>query len=103
MESNISHVPAITKATGDISGSVGKMRTGVDNLKATIEYLNSEVHAITAQVGNMTWQFRSLDPAVQHMGNDVNRMSGPMRVITSYSIHYTKLYERRCRQPLGGG
>jgi hypothetical protein len=33
----------------------------------------------------MTWQMRGLDPAVQHMGRDVNRMSGPMRMFNIFN------------------
>lgn len=85
MEHNISHVPAITRATADITGTVGIMRTGVDNMNETIGQLNNEVHATTNQVNNMTWQIRTLDPAVQHMGRDVNRMSGPMRLFNMFN------------------
>lgn len=85
MERNISHVPAITMATTDITGNVSEMRTGIGNMEKTIGNLRNEVNAITGQVGNMTWQFRSLDPAVQHMGHDVNRMSGPMRMFNMFN------------------
>ncbi|MEN8169686.1 MAG: hypothetical protein ABFS08_05635 [Pseudomonadota bacterium] len=85
MERNISHVPAITKATRDISTTVGTMRTEVVSMDKTIANLNYEVDGITNQVGNMTWQIRSLDPAVQNIGVDVNRMSGPMRMFNIFS------------------
>jgi outer membrane murein-binding lipoprotein Lpp len=85
MEGNISHVPAIVQATTDINGSVNEMRTGVGDMQETIGNLNSGVHAITNQVGNMAWQLRALDPAVQHMGHDVNRMSGPMRMFNIFN------------------
>jgi len=80
MERNISHVPAITLAVGDITGTVGEMRSEVENMKLNIGSLNKQVHGITGHVGNLTWQMRGIDPAVQHMGRDVNRMSGPMRM-----------------------
>jgi outer membrane murein-binding lipoprotein Lpp len=85
MEHNISHVPAIVQATADITGTVGEMRTGVGDMQTTIGDLNTGVHAITNQVGNLTWQLRALDPAVQHMGHDVNRMSGPMRMFNIFN------------------
>ncbi len=85
MERNISHVPDITLATSDITGSVGEMRGEVDNMKLNIASLNKQLDGITAQVGNMTWQMRGLDPAVQHMGRDVNRMSGPMRMFNIFN------------------
>ena len=85
MEHNISSVPAIVQATTDMTGTVGEMRTGVGNMNETIGNLNSGVHAITNQVGNMAWQLRSLDPAVQNMGHDVNRMSGPMRMFNIFN------------------
>jgi hypothetical protein len=85
MERNISHVPAITLATSDITDTVGGMRGGVYNMQQTIGNLNNEVHAITNQVNNLTWLIRAIDPAVQHMGRDVNRMSGPMRMFNKFN------------------
>jgi len=85
MERNISHVPAITQATTDITGTVDGMRVEVDGMKQIIGSLSNEVHGVTGQVGNMTWQMRGLDPAVQHMGRDVNRMSGPMRMFNIFN------------------
>ena len=85
MEHNISHVPAITLATSDITGSVDGMRIEVANMNQTIGSLNNQVHVVTGQVTNMTWQMRGLDPAVQHMGRDVNRMSGPMRMFNIFN------------------
>lgn len=85
MERNISHVPAITRVTIDITGTVSEMRTEVDNIKETIGKLNNEVHGITSQVSKMTGQIRLIDPAVQHMGRDVNRMSGPMRLFNMFN------------------
>jgi outer membrane murein-binding lipoprotein Lpp len=80
MEHNVAHVPAITRATTDMTGTVGIMRSSVETMQQTIGQLNNEVHATSGQVNNMTWHIRTLDPAVQHMGRDVNRMSGPMRM-----------------------
>jgi methyl-accepting chemotaxis protein len=85
MERNIAHVPAITRATTDITTNVGEMRSGVDNMHETMGKLSNEVHAINSQVGNMSWQLRSLDPAIQNMGHDVNRMSGPMRMFNIFN------------------
>ena len=85
MERNISHVPDITLATSDITGTVGEMRVEVDNMQQSIGSLNNQVHGVTGQVTNMTWQMRGLDPAVQHMGRDVNRMSGPMRMFNIFN------------------
>jgi len=80
MERNISHMPAVTLATRDIRNTIGGMRVEIGGMKKTVANLNYEVHGITNQVGNMTWQMSLLDPAVRHMGRDVNRMSGPMRM-----------------------
>ena len=80
MEHNVAHVPAITRTTADMTGTVGIMRSSVETMQQTIGRLDNEVHATTGLVGNMTWHIRTLDPAVQHMGRDVNRMSGPMRM-----------------------
>lgn len=85
MEHNISYVPAITKATIGISNTVGDMRTEVDGMKGTVASLNNEVYGITSNVSNMNLQIRSLDPAVQHIGRDVNRMSGPMRLFNDFN------------------
>lgn len=83
MEHNISYVPAITLATRDIRSTVGVMRVEVDGMKGIIANLNQDVYSITGQVNSMTWQMGSLDPAVQHIGRDVNRMSGPMRMFNN--------------------
>lgn len=80
MDHNVAHVPAITRATADMTGTVGIMRSSVETMQQTIGRLDNEVRATSGQVGNMTWHIRTLDPAVQHMGRDVNRMSGPMRM-----------------------
>jgi len=80
MERDISHMPAVTLATRDIRNTIGGMRIEVDSMKKTVTNLNYEVNGITNQRGNMTWQMSMLDPAVRHMGSDVNRMSGPMRM-----------------------
>ena len=62
------------------------MRTGVENLNSTIGNLDQQVSSITREVGAMNWQFRSLEPAVQHMGGDVNRMSCPMRLFNLFNL-----------------
>ena len=85
MEHNVAHVPAITRAPTDMTGTVGIMRSSVGTMQQTIDKLNHEVHTMTSQVGNMAWQIRTLDPAVQHMGRDVNRMSGPMRMFNIFN------------------
>ena len=61
------------------------MHSSVGTMQQTIGKLNNEVHTTTGQVGNMAWQIRTLDPAVQHMGRDVNRMSGPMRMFNIFN------------------
>jgi len=85
MEHNVAHVPAITLATADMTGTVGIMRGSVETMQQIIGQLNNEVHATTGLVGNMTRHMRTLDPAVQHMGRDVNRMSGPMRMFNVFN------------------
>lgn len=85
MDRNISYVPIITQATRAISNTVGDMRTEVDGTNSTIASLNLEVFGITKQVGNMTWQIRSIDPAVRHIGRDVYRMSGPIRMFNQFN------------------
>jgi len=85
MEHNISYVPAITLATSDIRNSVGVMRSEVNGMRGTVASLNDEVFSITNQVNNITLQMISLDPAVQHIGIDVNRMSGPMRTFNIFN------------------
>jgi hypothetical protein len=85
MDRNISYVPGITQATRDISNTVSDMRTEVDDTNSTIANLNLEVFGITNQVGNMTWQIRAIDPAVRHIGKDVYRMSGPLRMFNLFT------------------
>jgi len=85
MERDISYVPVITLATRDIRGTVGEMRVEVDRMNGTIADLNQEVYGITNQVNSMTWQISSLDPAVQYISRDVNRMSGPMRAFNIFN------------------
>lgn len=85
MEQNISYVPAITLATRDIRVTVSGMRDEVDGINGTIASLNQEVYGITEQVNGMTRQMSSLDPAVQYIGRDVNRMSGPMRAFNIFN------------------
>jgi prefoldin subunit 5 len=85
MERNIAFVPVITRATTGIGSSVAEMRTEVDHMETTIQDLNRELDGLTGQVTNITWQIRSLDPAVQHIGIDVNRMSGPMRLFNDFN------------------
>lgn len=80
MEQNIAHVPIITDATMGIRGSVSGMRTDVTAMNGTIAGLNQEVYGITRQVNGMNQEFRSIDPAIQYIGRDVYRMSGPMRM-----------------------
>ena len=83
MEHNVAHVPTITRITTDMTGTVGNMRGSVEAMQQTIGQLNNEVHTTAGQVASMTRQIRTLDPAVQHMGRDVNRMSGPMRMMNN--------------------
>lgn len=85
MEHNISYVPAITRAIIDMRATVGDMRIEVDAMKRTIASLDHEVYGITNQVHGMTGQMNALDPAVQNMGRDVNRMSGPMRTFNIFN------------------
>lgn len=85
MERSISYVPAITMATSDIRSTVAEMRAEVDGMKATVASLNRETYSITNQVNDITLQMNLLDPAVQHIGRDVNRMSGPMRMFNKFN------------------
>jgi outer membrane murein-binding lipoprotein Lpp len=85
MEKYVAHVPSITRATVDMTGNVGIMHTSVETMQQTIGQLNNEVHVTTGQVTNMTRHIRTLDPAVQHLGTDVNRMSGPMRMFNIFN------------------
>ena len=85
MEHNISFVPAIAQITKNISGTVNTMRIEVDGMQAVITSLDKEVYGITDQVNNITGQMQLLDPAVQHIGRDVNRMSGPMRMFNNFN------------------
>jgi hypothetical protein len=85
MEKNVSYMPVITRATGDIRNNMGEMRTEVDDMKDTISIQNIEVMGITNQVNNMTLQMHLIDPAVQHMGRDVYRMSGPARMYNVFN------------------
>jgi len=83
MERDMSHMPAITLATRDIRNTIGGMRMEVGGMRKTVANLNYQVYGISNQVGNMTGQMSMLDPAVRHMGRDVNRMSGPMRMFNT--------------------
>jgi hypothetical protein len=85
MQHNIAYVPAITHATVGIRNTVGGMRAEVDGMRGTVASVNDEVYGITNQVSNMNLQMRSLDPAVQHIGRDVYRMSGPMRLFNDFN------------------
>jgi methyl-accepting chemotaxis protein len=85
MESNVSYMPVITRATSDIRNNMAEMRTEVDNMSETMSSLNIEVLGITGQVNNMTMQIRLIDPAVQHIGRDVYRMSGPARMVNKFN------------------
>jgi hypothetical protein len=85
MEHNISFVPAITQVTKGISNTVSGMNTEVGDTRRTVANLNLEITGITNQVNNMTWQIRSIDPAVQHIGRDVYRMSGPIRMFNMFN------------------
>ena len=85
MEDNISYVPAITQATIGISNTVGDMRGEIGVMEDTVSSLNNGVYGITSNVSNMNLQLRSLDPAVQHIGRDVYRMSGPMRLFNDFN------------------
>lgn len=85
MEKNIAYVPVITQATTGIGSSVSEMRTEVDDMKGTIDNLDREINGLTGQVTNINWQIRTLDPAVQHIGVDVNRISGPLRLFNDFN------------------
>ncbi len=85
MERNIAYVPDITRATMGIGSSVAEMRTEVDSMQGTINSLNNELNGLTGQVTNITLQIRSLDPAVQHIGTDVNRITGPIRLFNDFN------------------
>ena len=85
MERDIAYVPAITHATIGIRNTVGGMRTQVGGMQETITDLNGEVYTITSNVSNINLQLRTLDPAVQHIGRDVYRISGPMRLFNDFN------------------
>lgn len=84
MEQNIAYVPVITLTTSNMSNTVGGMRAEVDGMKDIIAGLNFQVYGITDKMSNITGQMSALDPAVQHIGRDVNRMSGPMRLFNKF-------------------
>lgn len=85
MEHNIAYVPLITQTTSSMSDSVGDMRAEVNGMKNIISALNFQVYGVTDKVNNITGQMGELDPAVQHIGRDVNRMSGPMRLFNKFN------------------
>ena len=80
MENDIAYLPAITTSTLNIGGSVKDMNSEVVGINETITNLNYKVHGITNNVSGMNQIFRSIDPAVQNIGRDVYRSTGPMRL-----------------------
>lgn len=85
MEGNIAYVPVITQNTQRMSYTVNIMRHEVENMKGTISSLNNRVFDITNEMDGITQQISELDPAVEYMGRDVNRMSGPMRLFNKFN------------------
>ena len=70
-----------------------QIKSGTANWKASIEY-------ITDNIGfNSRGNFYEVDPATGQYTND-SKTLGTYCVITSYSIHYTKLYESMIQDQL---
>jgi hypothetical protein len=61
------------------------VKTTLYDMEHSVAHVPAITRATAGHVTNMTRQIRSLDPAVQHMGRDVNRMSGPMRMFNIFN------------------
>jgi len=81
MDAMIDALETMNMEFSSMSEDMGLMRTTISGMERNISHVPAiTLHGITGHVGNLTWQMRGIDPAVQHMGRDVNRMSGPMRM-----------------------
>ena len=83
MDKNIAYLPGIVDETGTMSEIVHIMRGDIGVISSSVIKLQINVSDITGDMDHMTQTFRSLDGTVQHLGVDINKMSGPSRMFNN--------------------
>lgn len=81
MDEHVGNMNVVGDETAEMRRLVLKLNDQMDTMAATISSIDARMGGLTGQVGAMTANFRYLSPAVQGMGVDFNRMSGPMRML----------------------
>ena len=57
------------------------MRGDIGAISGSVTNLEVNLTGITGNVDNMTQTFRGLDNTMQHLGVDINKMSGPSKML----------------------
>ena len=80
MDSNITYLPGIVEETGKMKEVVQMMRGDIGDISGSVSELQINLTDITGNVDHMTHTFRGLDNTMQHLGVDINKMSGPSKM-----------------------
>ena len=80
IDRNITYLPGIVDETGNMKDVVQIMRGDIGAISGSVTNLQINLTGITGNVDQMTQTFLSLDKTMQHLGTDVNNLSGPSRM-----------------------
>lgn len=80
MDKNIMYLPGIVNETDEIANVMHIMRDDIAEITGSVNKLQTNVSDIGGDVDHMTQTFRGLDTTMQHLGVDINNMSGPSKV-----------------------
>ncbi|MEO5339138.1 MAG: hypothetical protein H7837_01275 [Magnetococcus sp. MYC-9] len=85
MDQYMATMPAIVQEVDTMKGSVATLNGHVDDIATRMQAIDKGLTNITQHVGNMTATFRVMDGSVHGIGQDVHRMSRPMKLFNSLS------------------
>ena len=80
IDRNITYLPGIVDETSAMKDVVQVMRGDIGAISGSVANLQINLTGITGNVDNMTQTFRGLDNTMQHLGVDINKMSGPSKM-----------------------
>ena len=83
MKQNVSFMPAMVDETTKMRTSVSTLNHNITGMTGKVSGIQTSMTGITGDIGHMTHTFRMLDPAVQNMGTDINKLSKPSRMFNS--------------------
>lgn len=85
MDQHMATMPTIVQEVDGMKGTVSSLNGHIGTIATKMQAIDKGLANITTHVGNMTATFRVMDGSVNRIGQDVNRISRPMKLFNTFS------------------